>query len=217
MTATDPFVHDDGAYVLGALSDVERAAFEAHLLTCSECRQRVAAIAPLPDLLAGVGADAFAADDEIVPDTLLPALLRAAQRERTRRRVVVAALGGLAAACIAALVLVIAWPSHSAAPGRRQAMTALVAGPVSATATLSSVKWGTEITLRCHYATGYPTGLEYYSLVVVDKAGHTQTAGSWQLVPGKDTTFTSGTAIPRGQIGKVEIAVGTTPILTLTS
>ncbi|MDT4946344.1 MAG: putative zinc-finger, partial [Pseudonocardiales bacterium] len=31
---TDPFVHDDAAYVLGALSDAERREFEAHLETC---------------------------------------------------------------------------------------------------------------------------------------------------------------------------------------
>ena len=33
--------HDDGAYVLGALSPAERAAYERHLATCSFCREAV--------------------------------------------------------------------------------------------------------------------------------------------------------------------------------
>src|SRR5262245_49866304 len=43
--------HDDGAYVLGALSPAERAAYERHLSTCSFCREAVADIAVLPGLL----------------------------------------------------------------------------------------------------------------------------------------------------------------------
>ena len=43
--------HDDGAYVLGALSPAERAAYERHLATCSFCREAVADIAVLPGLL----------------------------------------------------------------------------------------------------------------------------------------------------------------------
>ncbi len=33
--------HDDGAYVLGALSPAERTAYERHLATCSFCREAV--------------------------------------------------------------------------------------------------------------------------------------------------------------------------------
>ena len=43
--------HDDGAYVLGALSPAERAQYERHLATCSFCREAVAEIAVLPGLL----------------------------------------------------------------------------------------------------------------------------------------------------------------------
>ena len=45
------YAHDDGAYVLGALSPAERAAYERHLSTCSACREAVAEIAVLPGLL----------------------------------------------------------------------------------------------------------------------------------------------------------------------
>ncbi|MFD0518834.1 anti-sigma factor family protein [Paractinoplanes durhamensis] len=52
--------HDDGAYVLGALSPAERAAYERHLATCSFCREAVADISALPDLLARLDAKEFA-------------------------------------------------------------------------------------------------------------------------------------------------------------
>jgi anti-sigma factor RsiW len=56
MSNVDPYEHDDAAYVLGALSPTERAAFEEHLLTCDECAARVREIEDVPDLLAGIGA-----------------------------------------------------------------------------------------------------------------------------------------------------------------
>jgi hypothetical protein len=52
--------HDDGAYVLGALSPAERAAYERHLGTCSFCREAVAEVAVLPGLLGKLDAADFA-------------------------------------------------------------------------------------------------------------------------------------------------------------
>jgi anti-sigma factor RsiW len=52
--------HDDGAYVLGALSPAERYAFERHLATCSFCREAVADISTMPDLLSRLDAKEFA-------------------------------------------------------------------------------------------------------------------------------------------------------------
>ena len=46
------FAHQDGAYVLGALSSSERMAFEHHLATCPECARAVRRLAGLPGLLA---------------------------------------------------------------------------------------------------------------------------------------------------------------------
>ena len=40
-----------GAYLLGALSDAERAAFEGHLVDCAECRTEVERLRPAADLL----------------------------------------------------------------------------------------------------------------------------------------------------------------------
>jgi anti-sigma-K factor RskA len=40
-----------GAYLLGALSDAERAAFEGHLVDCHECRNEIERLRPAADLL----------------------------------------------------------------------------------------------------------------------------------------------------------------------
>jgi anti-sigma factor RsiW len=211
---TDPFVHDDAAYVLGALSDAERREFEAHLETCPDCTARVAEIAGLPQLLEGLPEDAFRAVAEPVPDAVLPRLLRAVRHERRRRRGVVSALGALAAACIVTLALIVAQPDAKPMPRQGQAMSALVSSPVQATALVTDVAWGTRIQLTCRYASSYEPE-RAYSLVVVDKQGVRHDAGSWQLVPGQPTTFTGGTALRRDEIASLQITLADRPVLQL--
>jgi anti-sigma factor RsiW len=53
---SDPHLYDDAAYLLGALDDADRDAFEAHLVTCAECRSRLAELRPTAGLLAGLRA-----------------------------------------------------------------------------------------------------------------------------------------------------------------
>lgn len=45
------YADDCGAYLLGALQDLERQAFEAHLAVCAECRQEVDDLRPAADAL----------------------------------------------------------------------------------------------------------------------------------------------------------------------
>ncbi len=49
-----PSHHDDvGAYLLGALNDLERKAFERHLAGCGECQEEVERLRPAADALPG--------------------------------------------------------------------------------------------------------------------------------------------------------------------
>jgi anti-sigma factor RsiW len=96
----DPFIHDDAAYVMGALSDEDRRAFEAHLVGCPRCTRSVAELSGLTDLLDKVPLARVlqpGADREPPPDLLLPRLLRAARTERRRRSLRLVASGAVAA------------------------------------------------------------------------------------------------------------------------
>jgi hypothetical protein len=210
-------MHDDAAYVLGALSDSERLEFEAHLADCAECQERVASIRPVAGLLADLTIDDLRdvpLADTNPPDTLLPALRAKIRRER-RRRWVGGSVAGLAAACIATLVLVVASDRGNDHQPPAQAMTSLVSTPVQATARLEDTAWGTRISLACKYDITYPVAGEY-SLVVTDRTGAQHGAGSWRLVQNGTTNFTGGTAVARSDIQRIDITVGNKAILELT-
>lgn len=133
--SADPFEMSDAAYVLGALSEQDRAAFESHLHTCAACTMRVSELRDMPRLLALAPESAFGAaevdspsgtsalnsrahrvattfDDSAGPAAgsmpeLLPRLLRQVARERGRRRFATVTSLVLAAACIIAVFTVV--------------------------------------------------------------------------------------------------------------
>jgi Putative zinc-finger len=205
--STDPFTTFDAAYVMGALSDDDRRAFEAHLIGCDACSAAVGSLRRLPGLLATVPASELDPSlvDEPPPDTLLPRLLREVRRGQVRRRWLASGIAAAVAACIIAVTAVVAQSGDGAAAGHPVPMAAVVSSPIHATADISEVFWGTQITLHCTYDTGgYPTG-GVYGLVIKDRDGQTHQLGMWTVVPGKTTTFISGTALKRQQIAEVRI------------
>ncbi len=215
---SDEFAHFDAAYVLGALSEADRAAFEDHLITCAECRNQVEQLRGLTDLLAHAPAEAFAvspAQPTERPDAVV-ALLSAAHARRTRRRWVAAAAATVAAACLILVTTLVVRSQPSDTTGHPVAMAALIQAPIHASADVSDVAWGTRITLTCTYdSTGpYPPGA--YTLNVEDRAGDWSTLGTWNIEPGKVMTFTSGTAIRLTDIKKITIGTtGGTSVLQL--
>ena len=212
MSTPDPFEHSDVAYVFGALDPAESAQFETHLATCAECAARVADTRGITALLDGVTESDIAAS---APATLLPGLLRRAEVARRRQRWLVGGLAAVAAACLITLVVLV-WPSPTSAPvGRKIAMTALVASPVSASVELSQTSSGTSITVHCTYTSTAGSGARY-GLVVLDRNRVQHQLSSWVLGPGGDKYFPATTDLSESQISQVQVTYQGRAILTAT-
>jgi hypothetical protein len=201
----DEFAHFDGAFVLGALSPDEAAAFEQHLTGCPDCRRRVEELADLPALLALAPAAAFAPAVDARPDPVLP-LIRAVRARRVRRRWVAGVGAALVAACLVAGTVFLTRPQATTAPASHPiAMAALVTAPIHATADVKQVRWGTSIRLLCSYdeESTYPPGA--YTLVVQNREGVSETIGTWNVVPGKTMSFAAGTATALSDIKTITV------------
>jgi anti-sigma-K factor RskA len=210
--SADPFAEYDAAYVLGALSDDERVAFEQHLGSCASCRASVQSLSELPPLLAQM-TDVAAIEDAAPapPPALLPELLDEVGRQRRRRRWYTAGIAA-AAACIVALGILIAVQiSGGGTSGSPVAMRQVTTSPMHATALLQPTAWGTRIQLACSYDAGrtYSSDVSY-SLRAVDLSGGSHDLGSWRLVAGGVTTFDSGVSVPPNQLARLEVLSTTT-------
>jgi hypothetical protein len=220
---TDEFALYDAAYVLGALSPAERREFEAHVKGCAACRRATDELAGLPDLLSIVSVEDLAGHPEALPETLLPSLVRAVRREQVQRRLAVGAAAA-AAACLIAVGAVsltrpdsparplsassASTPSASTASGTANlALSAVVPSPVTASARLVDVSWGTRIDLTCAYNTkGLPSGdARPYALVVVDRSGAAQQVAAWTALPNRELTVMGASSLARRDIAAVEI------------
>jgi hypothetical protein len=205
----DEFEDFDGAFVLGALSVEERAAFEDHLLGCAACRERVAELADLPDLLALVPASAFEAGPATLSDPVVPLLAAVRARRRQRRWIAVAA-ASVAAACLVLATVLIVGLTRKDTPATPLAnpvtMTALVSTPIHASADVKQLKWGTSIHLLCTYdeEPSYPAGA--YTLTVQSREGVSNDLGTWNVLPGKTMSFVAGTSLALSDIKTITIA-----------
>jgi hypothetical protein len=222
----DPFVHDDAAYVLGALGPAQRRAFEEHLQQCPDCTRRVSDIAGLPGLLAQLDESAFTGPEDVppVPETLLPQLLRAVRRRRWRVRLLTVA----AAAVAVVLAVLVAWaviptgtvPAPEAvAPVPARTMTQVDQDRLTATVAMQKVAWGTRVHLTCTYV-----GDDYsaedvapsYALVVHTRDGASQQVATWRAVPGRTTQLDAATDADPAQIASVDVVVTQTGRRVLT-
>jgi hypothetical protein len=205
------FAFDDASYLLGALSEPERVAYEQHLQTCPLCQSELADLANLPHLLEQADPSAWTAEQP--PETLLPRLLRQVQRER-RRRFMRGGLVGLAAACLIALVTVVGttvWRSDHAP--QSLALHSVAGGvPVHATVMLSESKSGTGIRLTCGYNSTqpYPTSGNgkpvWYQMVVINKSGQRTPLSAWPSPqPGENVVEDRTTPWPKSEIAAIEV------------
>lgn len=210
-----PFLKDDAAYVLGALDPDDRQRYEDHLKTCRTCTSAVRNLVGLPGLLARLTPDQVAATEtehEQPPPELLTALLRKANRERRGVRWRIGVAAAAVAASIATASTVIA--THDTAEGPRAPVAAAVDlepvgdWPVTASATLTTLQWGTSIEMRCEYTGDYSGQKVNYSLVVYDEDGKSHSLSDWQVIPNQEAWIQAGTAVPVDDIDRVEVQVG---------
>jgi len=221
-----PHTHEDGAYVLGALSSDDRLAFERHLPGCATCAQSVSELAGIPGLLSRVPADVVDPDklSTPVPDTLLPALVRRVRRTERRRTWLTAGLVGVAAAAVVVAVgfatlgsdddSSVATPTQSSAPTAPSTAPAEVMRPVgdepiSGWLSLTEVGWGTRLDLTCSYATDSSDYDEpswsAYAMFVHTADGTVEQVASWRALPGKTMQLSGATAALRADITSVEV------------
>ncbi len=221
--ASDSFEHDDAAYLLGALSGAERAAFEAHLPGCAACTARVAALRPVVGALTAARDEArdallvsLASQDgnSAAPDAPtataraddVTGLVRLVERRRRRARWAIGGVATVAAATIAALAIALASPAAPATTAEALQMTAVGIAPIRATAAIAAVPWGSKITIDCSYdGSSRYAQRGVYGLEVVDSSGHVHEIGSWALTQDATARFTSGTALPPDEIRAINV------------
>jgi hypothetical protein len=165
-----------------------------------------------------VSLDQLTQEAEPLPETLLPSLARAVRRERQKRRLAVGAVAA-AAACVLTLGAVgitksesparapVTSSAPSASSTANMVMTAVAPSPVTASARLVDMAWGTAIDLTCNYRTNgsYPAGGTPYAMVVIDRSGAVQQVATWNAVPNRELAVTGASSRPRHDIQAVEI------------
>ena len=219
----------DAAYVLGALSPVDRHEYEEHLRACATCQASVQRIAGLPGLLALTTAEALEGSDPQVPQTLLPSLIERVHADRRRRAWTVGGLLAASLAAVLALAVTLAvrptaetaegypqgggstassTPSAPPAAGTAQVVEEQLVpvgpGPMTASLELADKKWGTAITVVCAYGDDVDSSVAY-DLTVIDTAGQSDPAGTWRAVPGATMRVNTATSLSRNRIAAFEV------------
>jgi hypothetical protein len=225
---SDEYVMWDAAYVLGSLSPADRREFEAHMGTCKPCRDAVAEISGMPALLSRLDSDEVAQIDELgqaasapppLRPELLTSLLKRVTWQRRRSRVLTWAVAAAAAAVLVVGVFV-AWRSSPGIPSPERppqaSASALLMTPVarpselSATITLDSHRWGTQIEMTCTYGAASKTADsdeagDKLAMVVVGRDGSQTQLATWVALAGVSASPVGSTSMTLDQIAAVQV------------
>ncbi|HET9945410.1 MAG TPA: zf-HC2 domain-containing protein, partial [Actinomycetes bacterium] len=213
LESGDPFLEDDAAYVMGALSPDELRAFEEHLVGCDRCAASVAELSGMTGLLDRVPLDRVlqpGADREPLPDLLLGRVVAAARRERRRRSMWLVASGAVAAAAVAVAIAVVPQGGPGGPAGTTVAMTEVRPAAVTGTLEVTPVDWGTKVSLVCRWVDSAtwsdPAERKTYRLVAVPRdGGDPQTLARWSVLPGEDATVVGSTDLTSDEIERIEM------------
>ncbi len=204
--------HDDAAYVLGALSAAERAAYEQHLATCSFCREAVADLSRVPDMLDRLDADEFArlldpGLSHAPPERSYPAASPPPRAKAFSVRLVSTLAAVLLIAVIgggAALWLLNRPEPGSTVTGPAVAMAAVeAASPISATIRLTGTAGGTRIEMVCRYAASEKPYT--FRLVAYGPDDQNEPVGSWMAHPGAEFRMAASTHFSVDSLDRLDL------------
>lgn len=177
-----------GVYVVGAIEPGERAAVDAHLSHCYECREELAGLAPLPALLHRVPAGEAErillsgpqpSDPAVPSGQMLDSLLeRVGARRRTKR---FRSLFATAAAILIAAGGAVAVSEAIQPQQHTVELTTATRGPFTATVRYGQDSGGgTQMWVRVHGFKPW-TSCKFW---VLTKDGSRYLAGGWVVEPG---------------------------------
>jgi hypothetical protein len=196
-----------GAHALGQLPEGERAALEAHLEGCPECRAELASLTGVAQLLPLANPEHFGAAP-VPPPALgdqVVATVRSERRKARRRRLRLGlAFSGATAAVAAAALAIFVLPGGSG-PGPEQHVDfgSLPSG-LTIAATLEPHAYGTEIHM---YVKGAPSGT-LCRVFVRGPNGVRQSAGSFRYRWGDDSDAVLSAALDLARTRAIGVRVG---------
>jgi hypothetical protein len=226
-----------GVYVLGVLEPEDRAAIDAHLVTCDGCRAQLADLESLPMLLAVLSTEDAAALAEVLPPVTppgtadsrtapgaadLPADLSTARVRRRNRRAAWLLAGAAAAIALAAVggaELGVhagrpnAGPYVGPALGSWQSVQGSNTADMHATVHYRPMGWGTQIAVQ---VTGIPLNTPC-AIEAFERNGTTVVGGSWTTDSNEGKVWYIGSAaISEDAVTKFEITVAGHPATVIT-
>ncbi len=196
-----------GALALGQLPEGERAALEAHLEGCPECRAELDSLAGVARLLPLADPERFATPAATPPPGLadrVATTIGAERRAQRRRRARVGlALGGVTAAAVAIVLAIFVLPGGETTPERHVSFASLPPG-LHIGATLEPHAYGTEIHM---YVKGAPSGT-LCRVFLRGVNGSAVSAGSFRYRWGNDSDAVLSAALDLSRTRAIGVRVG---------
>ncbi|MBA3867042.1 MAG: zf-HC2 domain-containing protein [Solirubrobacterales bacterium] len=200
-----------GAYALGHLAAPERAALEAHLEGCPDCREEVKALSGVAVLLPHADPERFAAPAPQPPADLGERIAATVAAEgkrdlgRRKRRRFQLAFGGVAAtAAVAALLTLVVLPGSGETTPEQQVQFASLPSGVAIDATLEPHSFGTEIHM---YVSGIRSGT-LCRVFLRGADGSRYPAGSFRYRWGEDSVAVLSSALDLSRTEAIGVHAG---------
>jgi hypothetical protein len=196
-----------GVYALGQLEGDERAGLEAHLEGCAQCREELALLAPVAQMLPHADPERFESAPQPPPElgARIAATIageRKQTEERRRRRLFGGfALGGATAALAAAVLAIFVLGGGSGEPAQH---VKFASQGVTIDATLEPHAYGTEIRM-------YVKGVESGTLCKVSLRGPngiSYPAGTFRYRWGEDSEAVLSSALDLSRTRAVVVQAG---------